>query len=272
MAGCASRVTGVSPAQKPASAAPAAISRSWSRRLTPVTLRDRGGQRHRGERNHACVGAGPGRFAHNGRGGWRGRTYAVAAPLTVCGHEQRSLGAFAYRQVDRPGRAGRGRDRDDLAALAGDDQVRWPRSSPRCSMSAPVAPDTRGPLRAGNEMEVRTPPSRPGANSCTCGGTTKRPLTRQQVPRSGLAAAAAATAQPLDHLRRRRPRHRHLPRRRTHVTHPVRGRPGTPRGCRGSSARRGVPGAGCDLACPDRTGGRAGHWTRILPGVSGSWR
>jgi len=181
MAGCASRVTGVSPAQKPASAAPAAISRSWSRRLTPVTLRDRGGQRHRGERNHACVGAGPGRFAHNGRGGWRGRTYAVAAPLTVCGHEQRSLGALAYRQVDRPGRAGRGRDRDDLAALAGDDQVRWPRSSPRCSMSAPVAPDTRGPLRAGNEMEVRTPPSRPGANSCTCGGTTKRPLTRQQV-------------------------------------------------------------------------------------------
>jgi len=43
-------------------------------------------------------------------------------PLAVGGEEQRSFGALAGGQVDRPGGAGRERYRDDLAALAGDDQ------------------------------------------------------------------------------------------------------------------------------------------------------
>jgi hypothetical protein len=45
-------------------------------------------------------------------------------PAAVAGEEQRSFGALADGQVDRPGGARRQRDSDDLAALAGDDQRR----------------------------------------------------------------------------------------------------------------------------------------------------
>jgi hypothetical protein len=43
-------------------------------------------------------------------------------PPAVTGEEERSFGALADGQVDRPGGARRERDGDDLAALAGDDQ------------------------------------------------------------------------------------------------------------------------------------------------------
>jgi hypothetical protein len=42
--------------------------------------------------------------------------------LTVRGEEDRTVGTLADGQVDRPGRAWRQRDRDDLAALAQDGQ------------------------------------------------------------------------------------------------------------------------------------------------------
>ena len=42
--------------------------------------------------------------------------------LSVRGEEDRPFHAFANGQVDRPCRAGRERDGDDLAALAGDDK------------------------------------------------------------------------------------------------------------------------------------------------------
>jgi hypothetical protein len=44
--------------------------------------------------------------------------------LTVRGEEDRTVGALADGLVDRPGRAWRQRDRDDLAALAQDGQGR----------------------------------------------------------------------------------------------------------------------------------------------------
>jgi hypothetical protein len=49
---------------------------------------------------------------------------APVQPPPVRGGEQRPDGPLAGRQVDRPGRSGRQRDGDDLAALAGDDQGR----------------------------------------------------------------------------------------------------------------------------------------------------
>jgi hypothetical protein len=64
----------------------------------------------------------------------------------VGGEEQRAFGALADGQVDGAGGARGEWDSDDLAVLAVDEQVRWPRSSPRCSMSAPVASETRGPV------------------------------------------------------------------------------------------------------------------------------
>ena len=78
------------------------------------------------------------------------RLFVSAMPVQsppVRGNEQRPFAALADGQVDRAGGARGERDGDDLAALAGDDQGPWPHSSPRCSMSAPVAADTRGPLR-----------------------------------------------------------------------------------------------------------------------------
>jgi hypothetical protein len=43
-------------------------------------------------------------------------------PLSVGGHEDRAGGALADGQVDRPGGPRCQRNRDDLAALAGDRQ------------------------------------------------------------------------------------------------------------------------------------------------------
>jgi len=66
-----------------------------------------------------------------------------AAP--VSGEEDGAVAAFAGGQVDCPGGARRERDGDNLAALRVIVSVRWPRSRPRCSMSAPVASETRSP-------------------------------------------------------------------------------------------------------------------------------
>jgi hypothetical protein len=51
-------------------------------------------------------------------------------PPPVRGQEHRPAGALADRQVDRPGGARCKRDRDDLAALAGDRQDPVPAVQP----------------------------------------------------------------------------------------------------------------------------------------------
>jgi hypothetical protein len=61
-------------------------------------------------------------------------------PTAIRNQEQRPVTALADGQVDRPGGARRERDRDDLAALAGDHQGAVPprdsRSRAKHSMSA----------------------------------------------------------------------------------------------------------------------------------------
>ena len=49
--------------------------------------------------------------------------------------------------------------------------VRWPRSTPRCSMSAPVASDTRRPFRASSEI-----------SACSAGGPS--PAATSSAPSS----------------------------------------------------------------------------------------
>src|SRR5260370_41432054 len=62
-------------------------------------------------------------------------------PAPVSGEEDRAFGAFAGGQVDRPGGAGRERDGDDLAALAGD------RQGPVPALQAQVLDISAGGLR-----------------------------------------------------------------------------------------------------------------------------
>jgi hypothetical protein len=71
-------------------------------------------------------------------------------PLPGGTDEDRSAGAFADIQVDRPGGARGEGNRHPLAALAHDGNVRWPRSTPRSSMSAPSASEIRTPFNANN--------------------------------------------------------------------------------------------------------------------------
>ena len=99
-------------------------------------------------------------------------------PPSVRGEEQRSFGALADSQVDRPGGARGERDGDDLAPLRVITSVRWPRSSPRCSMSAPVASDTRSPLRASREI-----------SACLAGGPS--PAATSSAPSSLRSRAVA---------------------------------------------------------------------------------
>ena len=88
-------------------------------------------------------------------------------PPPVIGEEDGAIAAFPGGQVDRPGGARRQRDGDDLAALTGDRQVRCPRSRPRCSMSAPVASETRSPFSASREI-----------SACSSGGPSPAPTSR----------------------------------------------------------------------------------------------
>jgi hypothetical protein len=80
---------------------------------------------------------------------------AVAVqPLPVCAEEYRSFGALADRQVDGPGGAGREGMATTLPPLRVMTRVRWPRSAPMCSMSAPVASETGKPFSARSETSA----------------------------------------------------------------------------------------------------------------------
>jgi hypothetical protein len=68
--------------------------------------------------------------------------------FVVSSEEQRAFAAFANREVDRSGGAGRKRDDHRLAAFAQDGQGAMPRSRPSASMLAPVASETRSPSSA----------------------------------------------------------------------------------------------------------------------------
>ena len=52
--------------------------------------------------------------------------------------------------------------------------VRWPRSRPRCSMSAPVASDTRRPFWASSEICASSP-----GGTCPAGRARRRPAARR---------------------------------------------------------------------------------------------
>jgi hypothetical protein len=80
---------------------------------------------------------------------------AVPVQLSaIGGQEDRSRAALADGKVDRPGGARRERDGDDLAALARDGERPVPALDARASMLAPVASETRSPLRASSEISA----------------------------------------------------------------------------------------------------------------------
>ena len=100
-------------------------------------------------------------------------------PPPVCGQEQRSVGVFAHGQVDRPGGPRRQRRRHHLAALMRVMvRVRCPRSRPRCSVSAPVASETRSPFSASSEI-----------SACPAGGSS--PAATRSAPSSLRSRATA---------------------------------------------------------------------------------
>ena len=82
-----------------------------------------------------------------------GGVVPVQSP-SVRGDEQRPLGALADRQIDRLAVRGASGMVTTLPPLRVMTRVRWPRSRPRCSMSAPVASDTRSPLSASREISA----------------------------------------------------------------------------------------------------------------------
>ena len=106
-----------------------------------------------------------------------GGAMAVEAPA-VGGEEQRPAGALADRQVDGAGGARCERDGDDLPPLRVITRVRCPRSRPRCSMSAPVASETRSPLRASRDI-----------SACSAGGPS--PAATSRAPTSLRSRAVA---------------------------------------------------------------------------------
>ena len=92
-------------------------------------------------------------------------------PPAIGSQEDRPFAAFADGQVDRPRGAWRERDSDDLAALAGDHQGPVPALDAQASMSAPVASETRSPLRASREI-----------SACSAGGPS--PAATSSAPSS----------------------------------------------------------------------------------------
>ena len=77
-------------------------------------------------------------------------------PLPVGSHEDRPVAAFADRQIDGPSPSVRGASGmvTTLPPLRRMVSVRWPRSSPRSSMSAPMASETHSPLRASRLIKA----------------------------------------------------------------------------------------------------------------------
>jgi hypothetical protein len=88
------------------------------------------------------------------------------------------FGALIDGQVDRPCGAGCQRDGDHRAARAGDDQGAVPAFQPSCSIPAPVASETRCPLRASSEVRA-----------CSAGGPS--PAATRIAPSSLRSSAVA---------------------------------------------------------------------------------
>jgi hypothetical protein len=90
--------------------------------------------------------------------------------------KDRTLRALADGQIDRPGGVRRQRYGDDLAALRRMVRVRWPRSRPSASMSAPNASETRSPLIANSDTSACSAgPPRPAATSSAPTSVRSRP-------------------------------------------------------------------------------------------------
>ena len=101
-------------------------------------------------------------------------------PPPVPSQEHRPVCSFPDGQVDRPGRTWRQRNSDHLAALIKKTvRVRRPRSRTRCSMSAPVASETRSPFNASSEI-----------SACSIGGPS--PAATSSAP-SSLRSSADGT-------------------------------------------------------------------------------
>jgi hypothetical protein len=100
-------------------------------------------------------------------------------PPAVRGQEHRPAGAFADGQVDRPGRPWRVSGMvTTLPPLRVIVSVRCPRSRPRCSISAPVASETRSPFNASSE-----------SSACSAGGPS--PAATSSAPSSLRSSATA---------------------------------------------------------------------------------
>ena len=92
--------------------------------------------------------------------------------------EYRPVGALAGGQVDRRAVRGASGMVTTLPPLRVMVRVRWPRSRPSCSMSAPAASDTRRPFRASSEI-----------SACSGGGPS--PAATSSAPSSGRSRATA---------------------------------------------------------------------------------
>jgi hypothetical protein len=75
-------------------------------------------------------------------------------PSSVAAEQDRTFAAFTHREIYGPRRAWREGNGDGLAALRTIVSVRWPRSRPSFSMSAPHASETRSPFNASRDSRA----------------------------------------------------------------------------------------------------------------------
>jgi hypothetical protein len=98
-------------------------------------------------------------------------------PLATGAQEDGAGQPLADSQVDGSRRARRERHGYDLATLALDGERAVARSSPRASMSAPIASETRKPFSANSEMSAcSTAAPSPAATSRAPTSLRSRPM------------------------------------------------------------------------------------------------
>jgi hypothetical protein len=126
------------------------------------------------------------------------RAGPAAAPSAA--RNTRCAGALADGEVDRPGSARREQMVTTSPPLRVIVRVRWPCSRPRCSMSAPLASETRRPFSASSEISACSVsgPSRrlPVARRVRCGRARRRE-THSPPADDGRARLVSARGVPL---------------------------------------------------------------------------
>ena len=142
--------------------------------LVDIPQRDPGIQRCGDERVPQRVG--PDRLVDPGTAGEAAddpaRAMPVQPPTVRCQEDRPSTRSPTARSIARAVRGASGTV-TTLPPLRVTIRVRWPRSTPSASMSAPVASETRSPFRASSEISTCSPDSpdrrRPAERRVRCG-------------------------------------------------------------------------------------------------------